>query len=296
MEIHVDRFMYFASSRRPEMAAKNITPDPFRKDEHDAVIKSSPEKSPGLIPNVRFAESAVPIEEKKETIPVQNMFITLTGSPGAGKSTQGKLLSARYGIPHISIGSLLRKEVSEGSTLGLMVAPYLKEGNLAPANIIGAVVKNRLSQPDCKNGFILDGYPRRMEDTEHFEETTKDLGIKNVQMVGIRTNPDLIVERLKYRRVCPDGHQYDLKNNPPKKPGICDHDGLKLKQREDDKPETIKHRFAVFHKETVPVINYYRDKGAYKEVSGNGGIDEVSGRLTEMLDPKDEKSENFAKQ
>lgn len=292
MKIHVDRYMYFASSRRPEMAAKNITPDPFRKDEPDVVTHSSPERSSGLIPNVKFAQSTAAIEEKKEIIPVQNMFITLTGSPGAGKTTQGKLLSARYGIPHISIGSLLRKEVNEGTTLGLLVAPYMKEGNLAPSNIIAAVVKNRLSQPDCKNGFILDGYPRRMEDATHFEEITKELGVNNVQMVGIRTNPDEIVERLKYRRVCAEGHQYDLKNNPPKKPGICDHDGLKLTQREDDKPETIKHRFSVFHKETVPVINYYRDRGNYKEVAGNGKIEEVKGRLTELLDPKDEQSES----
>ena len=291
MKIHVDRYMYFASSHRPEMASKNITPDPLRKDnQSDALVKSTKNENTGLIPNVKFAEKAAPIEDKQEIVPVQNMFIGLTGSPGAGKSTQGRLLSRRYGIPHISVGKLLRKEVAEGTTLGLLVAPYMKEGNLAPSNIVGAVVKNRLSQPDCKNGFILDGYPRRMEDTKNFEEVTKDLGIKNFNMVGISTKPDVIVERLKYRRVCPDGHSYDLKNNPPKKPGICDIDGKKLKQREDDKPATIKHRFAVFHKETVPVMNYYKNQGLYKEVSGNGGIEDVNGRLTELLDPKEEQA------
>jgi len=293
MKIHVDHYMYFAASRRPEFASKNIIPDPHRKP--DGVEISSKKDDPGLIPNVRMTGKAAPVEDKKEIVPVQNMFILLTGSPGAGKSTQGRLLSARYGIPHISVGKLLRKEVADNTSLGLLVSPYMKAGNLAPSHIVAAVVKNRLSKPDCKKGFILDGYPRRMEDTENFEGISKELGVKNYRMVGIRVKPETVIERLKYRRICPEGHSYNLKNNPPKKAGACDQDGLKLRQRRDDKPDTIRHRFSVFHNETVPVINYYKNKGSYKEVNGNGSIEQVTGNLTDLLDPKEEETPPRAK-
>ncbi|MCD4782625.1 MAG: nucleoside monophosphate kinase [Candidatus Eremiobacteraeota bacterium] len=295
MEIKVDHHMYFLSSQKPRLdklkarceqgdlsGLGNIS---------DKTVKSAQQEDPGLIPNIKMTGKAEKVEDKKETIPVHNMFIGLTGSPGAGKSTQGRLLAARYGIPHISVGKLLRKEIADKTTYGLLAEPYVKRGDLAPSNLVAAIVKNRLSNPDCKNGFLLDGYPRRMEDTKNFEGVMKELEIKNFNLIGIRVKPDTVIERLKYRRVCPKGHSYDLKNSPPKKPGICDHDGLKLRQRADDKPETIKHRFGVYHNETIPVINYFKNKGLYKEINGNGSIEQVNGKLTDILDPKEEEVE-----
>jgi len=240
-----------------------------------------------LIPKLLSVSKTQKVGDSKETIPVRNMYITLAGSPGAGKSTQGAILAKRYGIPHVSVGSLLRKEIADKTTLGLIAESYVKRGDLTPSNLVAAVVKNRITQPDCKNGFILDGYPRKMDDTEQFEKLLNELGIKNFKMVAIRVDPELVVERMKNRRVCEDGHSYDLKANPPKKEGICDIDGKPLIQREDDKPETIWHRFNVYKEETLPVIDYFRKKGAYTEVDGSGSIEEVTSRLTEQLDPKE---------
>ena len=253
----------------------------------DSVSKSE-KNDPGLIPNVKGALKSAPIQDKIETVPVTDLFITLSGSPGAGKSTQGKLLSKRYGIPHISVGKLLRKEIADNTTLGLMVEPYVKTGDLCPSHIVGAVVKNRLGKDDCKNGFILDGYPRRPEDSKMFEGITRELGIKNFKMMVIQTKPEVVIERFKYRRVCDNGHSYDLRNNPPKKDGVCDHDGLPLHKREDDKPEVIRHRFYVYETETRPVIDYYKEQGQCTVIDGSGNIDQVNGRLTEILDPKEE--------
>lgn len=290
--MNVDYMMYFATSRKPEPTTATQIETEASFNIADKSEKSAAKEDLGLIPNVKMTQQAAPVEDKIETVPVKDMFITIAGSPGAGKSTQGKMLSARYGIPHISVGKLLRQEIADKTTLGLLVESCVREGNLAPSNLVGAVVKNRLSQPDCKNGFILDGYPRRMEDLKEFEGMTKELGINNFRMIGIQVKPDTVIERLKYRRVCDNGHSYDLRQSPPKKPGVCDIDGLKLHQRSDDKPETIRHRFQVYHQETIPVINYYKKKGNYQEVEGNTGIDQVNSRLTEILDPKEENPTN----
>jgi adenylate kinase len=252
----------------------------------DLVTLSGGGKSPGLIPDMRSLLKATPVEEKK-TIPVKDMFISLAGSPGAGKTTHGKMLSERYGIPHISVGKILRKEVADGTTLGLLVKPYVEKGDLAPAEMVAAVVKNRLSQPDCRNGFILDGYPRKMEDLRNFEDIAKDLGIRNFSMICLDVSPDVVIERMKDRRVCDNGHEYNLKTSPPKKEGVCDIDGLPVHQRDDDKPETIRHRFEVFREETLPVLDYYGKKGGLKRIDAGGDIETVSKRLTDLLDPKE---------
>jgi adenylate kinase len=251
----------------------------------DSVTLSSGRKSPALVPDLRGIFAAAPVADKKDTIAVKDMFITLTGSPGAGKSTHGKMLAARYGIPHVSVGKILRKEVAENTELGKKVKEFVESGDLAPSSLVCAVVKNRLSQPDCRNGFILDGFPRRQEDLEEFGPVMKELGIKNFRMIGIDVNPDVVIQRLQNRRVCDNGHEYDLIQSPPKKEGVCDIDNLPIHQRDDDKPETIRHRFQVYREETLPVIDFYRKNGAFTAVDGNGSIDEVGSRLTSLLDP-----------
>lgn len=253
----------------------------------DRVTVTGRSEKLGLIPDMRSIFKAAHVQEKK-TIPVQEMFISLAGSPGAGKTTHGKFLSERYGIPHISVGKILRKEVADGTALGLLVKPYVESGDLAPADLVSAVVKNRLSQPDCRSGFILDGYPRKMEDLRNFEDITKDLGIKSFKMLCLDVAPEEVIERLKDRRVCDNGHEYNLKTSPPKKEGVCDVDGLPIHQRDDDKPETIRHRFDVFREETMPVLRHYERKGALARVDAGGQIETVQSRLTDMLDPKEQ--------
>jgi adenylate kinase len=255
----------------------------------DSVTLSDGKKPPSTVPDLRGIFAASPVEDKKEIIAVGDMFITLTGSPGAGKSTHGKMLAARYGIPHISVGKILRKEVAEHTDLGRQVKKYVDSGDLAPTSLVSAVVKSRLSQPDCKNGFILDGFPRRLDDLAAFRPIMEDLGIKNFRMVGIDVNPDVVIDRMKNRRVCDNGHEYDLVQNPPKKEGVCDIDNLPIHQRDDDKPETIRHRFQVYREETLPVIDFYRKNGAFTSVDGNGAIDDVASRLTALLDPPNDK-------
>lgn len=262
-------------------------PGPGAADTSDKMVRSTGEQQVKLIPDMRKVFKSAAVEDKKETIKVRDMFISLAGSPGAGKTTQGKLLASRYGIPHISVGKLLRKEIADNSVLGLMVKHYVQRGDLAPSHLVAAVVKKRLSKPDCRNGFILDGYPRRMEDVEQFKKISDELGIKNFRMIGIEVEPEVVIERLKYRRVCDNGHMYDLKNNPPAKPGICDVDQLPLKQRSDDKLETIKHRFAVYRQETLPVMEYYKKSGKFTAINGRGSIEQVNSKLTDLLDPKD---------
>jgi len=254
----------------------------------DSVQISRGEKPLNLLPDLRGMFKAAPVEEKKTTVQVQNMYITLSGSPGAGKSTHGRRLSERYGIPHISVGKILRKEVASGSELGMKVKPFVESGDLAPADLVTAVVTNRLSQPDCRNGFILDGYPRKESDLEAFQGITEKLGIKNFRMICIEVPPEVVIDRMKNRRVCDNGHEYDLVQNPPKKQGFCDVDNLPIHQRDDDRPETIRHRFDVFRQETMPVINHYRAQGNFEHVDGNGTIEEVGSRLASLLDPKEE--------
>ena len=225
----------------------------------------------------------------QETVPEGAMYIGLTGSPGAGKTTHGQLLSKRYGIPVISVGAILREEIAKKTPLGLEAAPYVEKGELCPSEIVSKVVKKRIAEKDCRKGFIMDGYPRKRGDLEVFEEIMKELGITSFRMVYLEVKPEELIERLASRRVCDKGHQYDLRQNPPKKEGICDIDGLPLKKRKDDAPEVIRHRFEVFQEETLPVIGYFKKQGRLITVDGSGLNDVVEARLHTILDPLQKK-------
>ncbi len=288
--MNIDPGMKIVRSHSPEITPRNYKPSQvpsFPTLPRDSLAPGEITDS-GLIRDVKTIESSAPVADKPETIPVKDMYITIAGSPGAGKTTQGELLSRRYGIPHVSVGRLLRGEIARGTTLGLMVESYVKSGELCPSHITAAVVKNRLTREDCRNGFILDGFPRRADDNKAFEGIMKEMGIKNYRMILLKADPDVVIERFKHRRVCEQGHSYDLKNSPPKEEGKCDHDGLPLKPREDDKPDIIRHRFYVYENETRPVIDYYKEQGRCTVVDGNGGIGEVNRMLTDILDPVEE--------
>jgi len=235
---------------------------------------------------VRSGQCSAQSQAKPETAKTP-VCLTLSGPPGAGKTTFGKMLSERYGIPHISIGRILRKEIADKTPLGLKAAPYVEKGELVPSDFIMGMIKNRLSQDDCKPGFILDGFPRNMADAKGFDAIVKELKIKNYRMIGLEVSPDLLIERMNNRRVCKNGHEYDIVNNPPKKEGVCDIDRLPVEARSDDTPETIRHRFEVYQKETLPVIEYYSKKGCYKSIEEKSGIDDVFRSIVQIIDNKE---------
>lgn len=191
--------------------------------------------------------------------------LVLLGPPGVGKGTYAKELSRRLSIPHISTGDIFREEVKKGTPLGLKVKEYLDRGVLVPDNIVNEVVKQRLGMNDCRRGFILDGYPRTLNQAKALDSMVR------IDAVLYFTAPkEVIIERVSGRRICPKcGAIYHVKNIPPKKPGVCDICGSKLIQREDDKPEVVERRLRVYEETMRPVIEYYRSRGLLIEVDAS---------------------------
>ena len=192
----------------------------------------------------------------------------LLGAPGAGKGTHAKQLSSILGIPHISTGDIFREEMKNNSELGKEVKRYVERGELVPDEIVNKIVKKRLSQDDCKKGFILDGYPRTVPQAIALDEIVKELSLPLKKVINLVVGEEEIIRRLSGRRICRNcGAIFHIINMPPKKEGICDYCGGELYQREDDTPEAIKHRLAVYHKQTEPLIRYYKDKGLLVNVN-----------------------------
>ncbi|MGC9003587.1 MAG: adenylate kinase [bacterium] len=192
----------------------------------------------------------------------------LLGAPGAGKGTHAKQLSSILGIPHISTGDIFREEMKNNSELGKEVKRYVERGELVPDEIVNKIVKKRLSQDDCKKGFILDGYPRTVPQAIALDEIVKELSLPLKKVINLVVGEEEIIRRLSGRRICRNcGAIFHIINMPPKKEGICDYCGGELYQREDDTPEAIKHRLAVYHEQTEPLIRYYKDKGLLVNVN-----------------------------
>lgn len=209
------------------------------------------------------------------------MKLVIIGSPGAGKGTQAKVLSKHFDIAHISTGDLLREEINLKTELGLKIIDIMNAGELVSDEIVEALLSNRIKKNDCKNGFILDGYPRNVEQAENLTTIVGNID----KTVLISVDDDLIIERMVGRRGCPKcGQMYHIKYNPPKEDGICGECGSKLVQRKDDNEETVKNRLLVYHKSTSPIIDYYKNKGLLLEVSGVGNIDDISKQLIDALE------------
>lgn len=206
--------------------------------------------------------------------------LVLAGPPGAGKTTHGNRLAAAYCIPEISMGNLLRNEVQQGTDLGKQAKPYMDRGDLVPLDIVSQVLEKRLIQPDAAHGFILDGLPRRIDDAHLLDRMTQKMGIAPIPMLLLDVPDREIVARVENRRVCDNGHMWDLKTHPPRHDGVCDEDGLPLKRRKDDDPAVVQHRLEIFHQETEPVLQYYRERGLLHTVDGSGSIEEVGARVT----------------
>lgn len=211
-------------------------------------------------------------------------YYVLIGPPGAGKGTQAQRISKALELPHISSGDLFRENLKKETELGKMAKSFMDRGELVPDDLTISMVRERLAEPDCKNGALLDGFPRTPAQAQALSET---LGSFNGQVNAvpyIKVAEDVLVKRLTGRWTCrAEGHVYHEKFNPPKKAGTCDVDGSALYQREDDQPETVINRIKVYFKQTMPLIEYYSTAGLLLEVDGAKPIDEVSAALLKDL-------------
>lgn len=212
------------------------------------------------------------------------MRIVLLGAPGAGKGTQAKKLIDKFSIPQISTGDLLRAAVGEGTDLGKEAKSYMDKGELVPDSVVLGMVEERLSQDDCKDGYILDGFPRNTAQAEALDEMLEKLGMPLDAALNVDVPTEDLMKRLTGRRTCQScGQMYNVYFNPPSDEGKCDKCGGDLFQRDDDKEETISKRLEVYQDQTAPLIDYYNQKGILKTVSGTGDIDAIFEKVVQTL-------------
>lgn len=212
------------------------------------------------------------------------MNIILLGPPGAGKGTQAKFISEKYNIPHISTGDIFRKNIKEKTPLGINAKEYIDKGELVPDSITISIVEDRVKEEDCKNGFLLDGFPRTVHQAEALDTVLEKMGSKIDYVINIASSEKQIIERLTGRRVCKVcGAGYHVTNIPPKKEGICDVCGGELIQRDDDKLETIQNRLAVYESQTRPLIDYYTNTKILVSVDGDKALEPVFKDICNIL-------------
>ncbi len=210
------------------------------------------------------------------------MRIILFGPPGSGKGTQGELIQRKYGFPKISTGDLLRQEVAAGTSLGKKAAAQMRKGGLVKDELVVEMMKERISQDDCRLGYVLDGFPRNIFQAQELEAAD---GQRKEIAIDIQLPEKIIVERLLARRVCPECESiFNLLLTKPEQEGRCDHCGTELIRRDDDTREVIEERLKVYHQQTKPLVGYYREKNTYRRVDGSGGIQAVSRQIYALLE------------
>lgn len=208
------------------------------------------------------------------------MRLVLMGAPGAGKGTQADVMAKELFVPHISTGDIFRAAMKAGTEMGKLAEQYISQGKLVPDEVTLGIVKDRLSEADCKDGFILDGFPRTIAQADGLQEYLASVNKPLDSVINIDVDLDSLVDRLTGRRVCKGcGASFHLMYNPPAKEGVCDECGGELYQRKDDSEETIKNRLNVYVENSKPLIDYYTEKGLLLEVNGNQAINQV---LTEI--------------
>lgn len=213
------------------------------------------------------------------------MNIILMGLPGAGKGTQASEIVKKFPIPHISTGDMFRKAIKDETDLGKEAKSYMDRGELVPDEVTVGIVKERISEDDAKKGFLLDGFPRTIDQAEALNDIMSELGRNIDAVINIEVPEEELMNRLTGRRICEKcGTTYHLVFNPPKVDGICDIDGVKLYQREDDNPETVSNRLNVNVKQSKPILEYYNEKGVLKNIDGAKDIDDVTKDVIDILD------------
>ncbi|MDY6325604.1 MAG: adenylate kinase [Catonella sp.] len=212
------------------------------------------------------------------------MKVIMLGAPGAGKGTQAIKIADKYGIPHISTGDIFRYNIKNNTELGKKAKTYMDQGKLVPDELTCNLLLDRVAKDDCKNGYILDGYPRTIPQAEVLEKALNEKGDSIDFAINVNVPDDNIVNRMSGRRTCPQcGETYHIVYNAPKKEDVCDKCGSALIQRDDDKPETVQKRLAVYHEQTEPLVEYYKNKGKYKEVDGTKSMDDVFSDICAIL-------------
>ena len=212
------------------------------------------------------------------------MKIIMFGAPGAGKGTQAKKIASKYEIPHISTGDIFRANIKNGTELGKKAKTYMDQGLLVPDELVVDLVVDRVAADDCKNGYVLDGFPRTIPQAEALEAALAKLGEAMDYAINVEVPDENIVKRMSGRRACVAcGATYHIEHIPPKTEGICDTCGKELILRDDDKPETVLKRLNVYHEQTQPLIDYYTGKGILKEVDGTKDMSEVFDEIVAIL-------------
>ena len=212
------------------------------------------------------------------------MKIIMLGAPGAGKGTQAKMIADKYGVPHISTGDIFRANIKNGTELGMEAKKYMDQGLLVPDELTVRILLDRVAQDDCKNGYVLDGFPRTIPQAEVLDSELTKLGDHIDYAINVDVPDENIVKRMSGRRACLTcGATYHIEHVPPKKEGICDVCGSELVLRDDDKPETVKNRLKVYHEQTQPLIDFYTEKGVLKTVDGTVPMEEVFAAITAIL-------------
>ena len=216
---------------------------------------------------------------------VSIMKVVMLGAPGAGKGTQAKMIATKYNVPHISTGDIFRANIKEGTELGKKAKSYMDQGLLVPDELVVDLVVDRLQQEDCKDGYILDGFPRTIPQAEALDAALSKLDTKLDVALDIDVADDFIVKRMGGRRACLGcGATYHIVNIPPKKEGICDTCGAELVLRDDDKPETVEKRLLVYHEQTQPLIDYYKNSGILVTLDGTKDMNEVFANICSVLE------------
>ena len=215
------------------------------------------------------------------------MNLVFLGLPGAGKGTQAKILADKYDIPHISTGDIFRNAIKNETPLGVKAKKYIDSGELVPDEVTNGIVKERLQDKDCNKGFILDGYPRTLDQAEALDRNLDELSKTLDLVIYTRVRESELIKRLTGRRICEDcGVTYHVDFNPPEEESVCDECGGKLIQRDDDKEETVKNRINVNKNNTDKLINYYNNKNILVEIDAEKDIDEVSNDIIEVIEEK----------
>ena len=212
------------------------------------------------------------------------MKIIMLGAPGAGKGTQAKMIAEKFTIPHISTGDIFRANIKNGTELGMEAKKYMDQGLLVPDELTVKILLDRVAQDDSKTGYVLDGFPRPIPQAEVLDKALTELGDKIDYAVNVDVPDENIINRMSGRRACVNcGATYHIVHIPSKKEGICDTCGSELILRDDDKPETVKNRLDVYHKQTQPLIDFYEAKGVLKSVDGTVGMKEVFEAIVNIL-------------
>lgn len=212
------------------------------------------------------------------------MKIIMLGAPGAGKGTQAKMIAEKYAIPHVSTGDIFRANIKNGTELGMEAKKYMDQGKLVPDELTVKILLDRVAQPDCANGYVLDGFPRTIPQAEVLDKALSELGDKIDYAINVDVPDENIVNRMGGRRACVGcGATYHVKYNAPKVENVCDTCGGELIIRDDDKPETVQNRLSVYHEQTQPLIDFYEKQGVLKTVDGTVDMNDVFAGIVAIL-------------